>query len=95
MSISSSILNIMMLNKRKLIDFSFVKTIYTMLIISILTALVGYFVFKLLSKFFVVALFLSVALTFACTICLILLFNVADFKMVFIRKKKLFHKKTL
>ncbi len=88
MSATSSVLNIMMLAKRKLVSFTFVKTILIMLAITLFSALPAYFIYNLLSDYFVVALFVSSAIVVASTILLILVFNVADFKMVLFRKSR-------
>ncbi len=93
MSVSSSVLNISMLAKRRLINFSFLKTITYMLLITIISALLGYFVFSLMQRFFIISLFLSATLVMISTVLLILAFNVANFKMIFLRKKSLFRKK--
>ena len=94
MSLSSTILNILMLAKRKLIDVSFLKTLATMLAILVISALIGYFVFRLLSSYFVIALFLSAGLTILSTFTLIYVFNIADFKMVIFRNKHIFKRKS-
>lgn len=88
MSFSSSVLNILMLSKRKLISFGFIKTILIMILITLLASLPGYFIFNLLSSHFIVALFLSAGIVVLSTLILILVFNVADFKMVLFRKTK-------
>lgn len=86
MSVTSSILNVLMLAKRNLVSFDFVKTILIMLGITALSALPAYFVFNLLKSHFVIALFVGGAIAGGFTLLLILIFNVANFKVVLARK---------
>ena len=51
MSFTSSTLNIIMLAKRKLVNFNFIKSLFTMIFISIISALLGFFIYSLLSSF--------------------------------------------
>ena len=94
-----TVLNIMTLKKRQLVDLSFLKTIVISLVICASVSVLGYFVFNLLSKF--CNLFLSTCLSGAiCEIFNILLmyvFNVAQIKLLFVKfsKKKNGNKKTL
>lgn len=94
MSLSSSILNIKMLAKRNLIDFSFIKTMLIMLLTILISSLLGFFVFNLLSKYFIFALFFSSTLTLISVFFLIYIFNIADFKMVIMRNKDILKHKS-
>lgn len=94
MSTSSSFLNIMMLSKRKLIDFSFIKTILFMLVITLMSTSIGYFVFNIFKNYFIFSLFFSAGLIVVSTFLLIFVFNVADFKVIFLRKKFSFKRKS-
>lgn len=94
MSLSSSILNIKMLAKRNLIDFSFIKTLLIMLLTILISSLLGFFVFNLLSKYFIFALFFSSTLTLISVFFLIYIFNIADFKMVIMRNKDILKHKS-
>ena len=94
MSLSSSILNIKMLAKRNLIDFSFIKTLLIMLLTILISSLLGFFVFNLLSKYFIFALFFSATLTLISVFFLIYIFNIADFKMVIMRNKDILKHKS-
>ncbi len=88
LSVSSAVLNIAMLAKRKLINFNFLKTIFVMLIITAIASPLGYFIFNLLSNHFIFATFFSATIVVLSTILLLLVFNVADFRLVLFRKKK-------
>ena len=94
MSLSSSILNIKMLAKRNLIDFSFIKTMLIMLLTILISSLLGFFIFNLLSKYFIFALFFSSTLTLISVFFLIYIFNIADFKMVIMRNKDILKHKS-
>lgn len=86
MSTISSLLNLLMLKKRNLIDFSFLKIIFIMVIISLFSALLGIFIYNLLSKWRIFALFISAAIIMCSTILLIFTFNIANFKIVILNK---------
>ncbi len=86
MSAISSILNIVMLRKRKLIDFDFTKTILLMIAISLFSALLGVFIYNLLSKLTFFALFISAASIIGSSILLIFTFNISNFKVVILNK---------
>ena len=88
MSFTSATLNIIMLTKRNLINFGFIKSLFTMILISLISALLGFFIYGLLSSFEVVALFVSAIVTLAATITLICTFNVADFRVIIFRKRR-------
>lgn len=82
MSVSSSILNIMMLSKRKLVNFYFVKTIISMLVITALSSMLGYFVFNLLKNYFTLALIVSATIVMLSCLLLIYALNIADIKVM-------------
>lgn len=94
MSTTSSIFNISMLKKRDLIDLTFGKTIGVMFLISILSALLSFFIFSLLETHAVMALIVGVAVSLASTLILILTFNIADFKIIVFNKIGILKKKT-
>ena len=88
MSITASIMNLFMLKKRNIVSFEFGKIILKMLLISIFSALIGYSIYNLLSNFFIIALFISSAITMISMFALIYIFNIADIKMLIIKKQK-------
>lgn len=88
MSITASIMNLIMLKKRNIVSFEFLKTTGKLLLISIFSAVLGYSLYSLLSKYFIIALFISAILTMSSLFILIYLFNIADIKMFIFKKKK-------
>ena len=88
MSLTTSMLNIAMLKKRRLINLSFIKTILLMLLVSIISALLGFFIYNLLSFNQIIALFVGGAMTVGAMLLLILVFNIANFKMFLFRRKR-------
>lgn len=86
MSLSSSVMNIYMLNKRGLIDFKFLKVIKNMLLITAIAAFAGSLVRKLLKNSIILSIAIGGTLTFVLTLALIFLLNVADFKMVIFKR---------
>lgn len=88
MSVSASTMNIFMLSKRNLVDFKFLKVAGTMIVITTLSAFVGFLISKLLKNTLILTIAIGGTLTMLCTLALILLFNVADFKMILMRKKR-------
>ena len=87
MSLSASIMNLCMLKKRNIVSFEFLKLILKMIAISLFSALIGYSIYSLLSKFLIVALLISSTITTISMLTLIYIFNIADIKMLFIKKK--------
>jgi O-antigen/teichoic acid export membrane protein len=87
MAIVSAILNISMLKKRKLIDLSFLKTIFYILIIILISATLGVFVHSLLSLPLLVDIIISSIAILGATIALMLTFNIANFKVILFRKR--------
>ena len=82
MSLSSSVLNIVMLAKRKLIDFSFIKTIFIMLLVAVITTLLGLSVYNLLPANTIISLIIGVGTTLSSTTLLIYAFNIANIKVL-------------
>ena len=87
MSITSAILNITMLKKRKLIDLSFLKTIFLILIVILISTTLGVFIHNLLSLPLIIDIIISTTIIFGSTIALLLAFNVANFKVILFRKR--------
>ncbi|MBQ8452043.1 MAG: oligosaccharide flippase family protein [Clostridia bacterium] len=92
MSITSSALNIKMLADRKLIDFSFIKTIISMLTACIISGGIGYFVNNLLSSSLVLSLIVSGIIVILCEI--ISIFALGLFSFDIFKSKKLSLKKS-
>lgn len=88
MSTLVTILNIHMLRKRDLVNFKFLKTLFIMIVISITTALLGYFINNILPLHYIISMIISGGVTFLSMIALICVFNIADFKLILLRKKK-------
>ncbi len=88
MSTLVTILNINMLRKRDLVNFKFLKTLIIMIIISVLTALLGYFTYNLLPLHYFISMVISGIVTCLGMIALICVFNVADFKVILMSKRK-------
>lgn len=96
MSLSSSVLNILMLKKRGLVSFDFIKIIGTMLVVTVMASMLGYFCHNLLSSHKLLALFMSAAVTVSATLLLVYALNVADIKIVLsgrLKRKKRAQKK--
>lgn len=85
MSTISSILNIAMLKKRNILGNAYIKTMITMLLISVMCALLGYFISNLISNFFI-SIFISVGVIVVSMAMLIYSFNIADFKIIIMKK---------
>lgn len=88
MSVVASVMNIVMLKKRNLLDFKFLKVAETMLLISIISAVVGFIVHKILKNSLFISIAVGGAFTLACTLGLIFVFNVADLKFVIMKRKR-------
>lgn len=87
MSITSAIMNAFMLKKRKLIDLSFLKTLFTVLLIIALSSAFGYIINSLICFNDIISMFISSIITLAITIGFMLIFNVANFKVILFRKR--------
>lgn len=85
MSTISSILNIAMLKKRNILGNVYIKTMITMLLISVMCALLGYFISNLISNLFI-SIFISVGVIVVSMAMLIYSFNIADFKIIIMKK---------
>lgn len=88
MSTTSSIMNVIMLKKRGLISFEFLKIALKMIAISIFSALLGLSIYYLFSNIWIVALFVSGTITMLSMLLLIYIFNITDIKMFIYKKKK-------
>lgn len=88
MSVSSSIMNIIMLKKRELASFEFVKILFKLICISGISAFAGYIIFNLIAKLKIVAMFASAIITTILMLILILTFNIADIKFLVFKKQK-------
>ena len=86
MSTVSSILNIGMLAKRKIVNFDFVKTIFIMLGIGILSTLLGSSIYNLLPSSNILSLIIGGAVTGGSTILLIYAFNIANVKVILLNR---------
>ena len=88
MSIISATMNISMLYKRKLASLSFLKTASFLILINIISAMLGLFIYNLLPLHLILKLILCAGITIGSNILLILCFNVANIKiLVFSRRK--------
>ena len=88
MSISSSIMNLKMLHKRKIVDYEFSKTIFTMLGITLLSSAITISIYNLISQLGLIALFTSILISLSSTILLLFTFNIADIKVFMFGKLK-------
>lgn len=88
MSISSSIMNLQMLHKRKILDYSFSKIIFTMLGITLLSTAITISIYNLISGLGIVALFVGIIISLASTMLLLFTFNIADIKVLMFSKFK-------
>lgn len=87
MSLTSSILNIKMLSKRGLIEYKFIKTIISMLAISIFSSILASSIYHLFSKILILGLIAGGIVSAGSTILLVYLFNIANFKMIIFKHK--------
>jgi len=88
MSIISSIINISMLRKRKIIDFNFLKTMILMLCISIFCTALGFLISNLIPNLLLSLGVSSIIITFSMT-ALIYVFNIADFRVLIFKKSSI------
>ena len=89
MSISSAIMNISMLVKRKLASLDFVKTVLLLVMINLCSALLAYFIYNLLPFNLMLKLIICACITLTSNILLMLCFNIANVKiMIFNRKNR-------
>ena len=88
MSVTSTIMNMVMLHKRKLLSFKFLSTLKNMLFVAIISGILGWLVYNIISKFyFTLALIIGGGITLGSVILLIYVFNIADFKMILFKSK--------
>ena len=87
MSITASIMNLLMLKKRNLLSFEFLKILFKMLLISAFSALIGLSIYKLLSNISFLAMVASAGISLISMFALIYVFNIADVKMFIFKKK--------
>ena len=87
MSITASIMNLIMLKKRKLLSLDFLKILLKLLIISSISALMGLSIYNLLSSISFLAMIISSSIALTTMFALIYVFNIADIKMLIFRKK--------
>ncbi len=88
MSVSSAIMNLSMLIKRKLANLDFLKTTIILLVINLCSALLGYFIYNLLPFHLIINIIVSTTITFSSNILLMLCFNIANIKIIIFNKKK-------
>ena len=88
MSSTSSVMNIFMLKKRNLVSFEFIKTALKMISIAIFSALIGFSIYFLFAKYWIISLFISATVTMLSMCLLIYIFNIADVKMFLFKNKK-------
>ena len=85
MSAMSSILNIIMLRKRKIVDYDFIKTIFIMLCVSIFCAILGFLIKNLISNI-ILSLLVSSSIIMISMFALVYVFNIANFKVLILNK---------
>lgn len=90
MSLSSAIMNISMLSKRKLINLNFMKTILILVLINAASATLGIFIHNLLNINLILDIIVSTIFTFGSNILLMLCFNIANIKIIIFNRKKKF-----
>lgn len=88
MSISSSVLNLNMLKKRKLVDFVFLKTLLYIVLISVGSCILTFSVYHLVSELGLIGLILGGITSVGSTIGLYFIFNIANFKVIFVSSLK-------
>ena len=87
MSTSSTIMNLLMLKKRKLIDLSFLKTLSSIIAIILFVSLLGLSIHNLLSSNMILDIVITSLLTVGSTVLLLLIFNVSNFKLILLKNK--------
>ena len=90
MSLISAIINVSMLLKRNLISLSFLKTIFLLLLINLMSSCLGIFVYNLLHFNLFINLIISSIFTLGSNILLIICFNIANLKIIFFNHKRKF-----
>ena len=89
MSTTPSVLNIKMLSRRNLIEYKFIKTISQMLIISLFSTILTSSIYHLFSSWALLGLIIGGITAATSTFSLIYIFNIANFKMIIFKHKRL------
>ena len=89
MSVTSTIMNIIMLKKRNLVSLKILNTILKMLLISVFATLLGLSVYSLFSEIYFISLILGGGVSVISMMILIYIFNIADIKMFIFKNKPL------
>lgn len=84
MSVSSSLLNLQMLSKRKLVSFEFFKTILYLSLIVFCSTVLTYSIYHLVAGLGFIGLVLSGITSVGSTITLVYIFNISNFKILMI-----------
>ncbi len=84
MSISSSLLNLQMLAKRKLVSFEFFKTILYLSLVALGSTVLTYSIHHLVINLGFIGLVLSGITSLGSTIALIYIFNISNFKIMLV-----------
>ena len=87
MAISSAIMNALMLKKRKLIDLSFLKTLFAIILIIATSSTICFIISSIISINSFLSMIISAFITLALTVALLLVLNVANFKVILFRKR--------
>ena len=87
MSVTSASLNLELLNKHQLVDFTFFKTIFIMIVIGLFSALLTSSIYNLISGLGILALIISGIISILSTGVLLVTFDVAKIKTFVFRKK--------
>ena len=88
MSISSTFMNLKMLHQRKVVDYNFSKTIFTMLGVTLLSTAITASIYNLIAHLGIISLFVGVLVSLSTTILLLFTFNIADIKVFMFSKLK-------
>lgn len=88
MSVTSAVMNISMLLKRNLANLSFLKTLFSLVVINLLSACIGIFVSNLIHSSLILKLIISAIFTVGINIFLIVCFNVANIKIIVFKRKR-------
>lgn len=88
MSVTSAVMNISMLLKRNLANLGFLKTLFSLVVINLLSACIGIFVSNLIHSALILKLIISAIFTVGINIFLIVCFNVANIKIIIFKRKR-------
>ena len=89
MSVSSAIMNISMLTKRKLSSLDFLKTTIMLLVINIFSAALSYFIYNLLPLGLILKLIICAGISLLSNVLLMLCFNIANVKIIIFNRKSM------